>query len=90
MTAPLFAPLADKYGRRPVFLTCVFMWGVGAVSYGLVSTVLGAVVGRGFCTYIPDTPSRGGGKAETDADWLHSGITRWCWGIVKDYGRRAV
>jgi MFS family permease len=49
MTAPLYAPLADRYGRRPVFMTCVFLWGVGAISFGFVGTVIGTVVGRGFC-----------------------------------------
>jgi MFS family permease len=48
-SAPLFAPLADRYGRRPVFLSCVFLWGVGAIAFGLVKSVLAAVAMRGFC-----------------------------------------
>lgn len=49
ISAPLFAPLADSYGRRPVFLICVFLWGAGAVSFGFVGSVMAAVVCRGFC-----------------------------------------
>ncbi|KAI9635727.1 major facilitator superfamily domain-containing protein [Dioszegia hungarica] len=48
ISAPLFAPLADSYGRRPVFLICVFLWGAGAVSFGFVGSVMAAVVCRGF------------------------------------------
>jgi len=51
ITAPLYAPLADSHGRRPVFLICVFMWGFGAVAFGLVNSVWAAVMMRGFCEF---------------------------------------
>lgn len=48
MTAPLFAPLADRYGRRPMFLICVFFWGIGAGLFGFVGNVYLTVLARGF------------------------------------------
>ncbi|RSH81462.1 hypothetical protein EHS25_006819 [Saitozyma podzolica] len=46
-TAPLYAPLADRLGRRPVLLVCLLFWGVFAVCFGLVQSVWATIVMRG-------------------------------------------
>ena len=45
--APMYAPLADRVGRRPVMLTLTALWGVFAVGFGLVQSVWAAIVMRG-------------------------------------------
>lgn len=37
ISAPIYAPLADRYGRRPVFILLVFLWGVFALAFGYAS-----------------------------------------------------
>jgi MFS family permease len=50
-TAPLYAPLADRLGRRPVLLVCLLFWGVFAVCFGLVQSVWATIVMRGTREY---------------------------------------
>ncbi|GFZ52020.1 hypothetical protein JCM24511_09792 [Saitozyma sp. JCM 24511] len=47
LTAPLYAPLADRLGRRPVLLVCLLFWGLFAVCFGLVQSVWATIVMRG-------------------------------------------
>lgn len=47
LVAPLYAPLADRLGRRPVVLVLTMFWGIFAVGFGLVQTVWGAIIMRG-------------------------------------------
>lgn len=49
ITAPIYAPLADRLGRRPVFLSCLFFWGIFAVCFGFVRSVGMTIVVRGCC-----------------------------------------
>lgn len=55
ITAPLFGPLGDRYGRRPVFLICVCFWGVGSVAFGLTQRLWTVILTRGFREYLPLT-----------------------------------
>jgi MFS family permease len=48
ITAPFFGPLADRYGRRPVFLTCVCLWGMGAIAFGLMTRLWSVIATRAF------------------------------------------
>lgn len=50
--APAYAPLGDRFGRRPVILTLVVFWGLFAVGFGLVKSVLLAVVVRGCRKHV--------------------------------------
>jgi MFS family permease len=45
--APFYAPIGDKYGRRPVILLLTALWGVLAMGFGLSTSVLVAVLLRG-------------------------------------------
>jgi MFS family permease len=45
--APFYAPIGDKYGRRPVVLVLIAFWGVFAMGFGLSGSVITAVVMRG-------------------------------------------
>jgi MFS family permease len=47
LSAPLYAPLADGIGRRPVLLGCLVFWGIFAAGFGLVANVMAAIVMRG-------------------------------------------
>ena len=47
ITAPIYAVLGDRFGRRPVILILLFLWGIAAIGFGLVQTVLATVVMRG-------------------------------------------
>lgn len=60
LTAPFFGPLADRYGRRPVFLACVGLWGLGAIAFGLVRSVWTVILTRAFreCADAPRSSSR--------------------------------
>jgi MFS family permease len=51
ISAPLYAPLADRIGRRPIIIFLLFLWGFFAVGFGLVQNVWSAVLVRGACTY---------------------------------------
>jgi MFS family permease len=45
--APFYAPIGDKYGRRPVVLVLIAFWGVFAMGFGLSRSVITAVFMRG-------------------------------------------
>jgi len=45
--APFYAPIGDKYGRRPVVLVLIAFWGIFAMGFGLSGSVITAVVMRG-------------------------------------------
>lgn len=47
IVAPFYAPIGDKYGRRPVILTLVVFWGFFAIGFGLVKSLFLAIVLRG-------------------------------------------
>lgn len=47
ITAPMYAPLSDKIGRRPIIITLLFFWGIFAIGFGLVGSVWAAVIMRG-------------------------------------------
>lgn len=70
-SAPLYAPLADRVGRRPVILVLIVIWGILAMGFGLVKTVWAAVLLRGGCRWM------NGATNLTDG---FSGITcgMWC------------
>jgi MFS family permease len=51
--APFYAPIGDKYGRRPVVLVLIAFWGVFAMGFGLSGSVITAVVMRGCSEFIP-------------------------------------
>lgn len=46
LAAPFYAPIADRIGRRPVFIPLVFLWGVFAIAFGFVRTPWGVVMLR--------------------------------------------
>lgn len=46
---PLYAPLADKYGRRTVLIPILLLWGIFALAFGFATTPWNAVVLRGCC-----------------------------------------
>jgi len=61
--APFYAPIGDKYGRRPVVLVLIAFWGVFAMGFGLSGSVITAVVMRGCresieSRYGPSTDSQ--------------------------------
>jgi MFS family permease len=47
IVAPLYAPIGDKYGRRPVILLLTAFWGIFAMGFGLSRSVIVAVMLRG-------------------------------------------
>lgn len=47
IVAPLYAPIGDRFGRRPVILTLVVFWGFFAIGFGLVKSLFLAIVLRG-------------------------------------------
>lgn len=50
-SAPLYAPLADRVGRRPVILVLLVFWIIGGFGFGLCSSVFQAVVMRAWCEF---------------------------------------
>ncbi|ORY34238.1 major facilitator superfamily domain-containing protein [Naematelia encephala] len=44
--APLYAPIADRLGRRPIILVLIFLFGVCAIAFGFVKDVWSAVIVR--------------------------------------------
>jgi len=50
--APFYAPIGDKYGRRPVVLVLIAFWGIFAMGFGLSGSVITAVVMRGCREWI--------------------------------------
>ncbi|KAL1413255.1 DNA ligase (ATP) [Vanrija albida] len=46
ITAPMYAPLADRYGRRAVFIPLVALWGVFSLAFGFASNAVTAVLMR--------------------------------------------
>jgi len=46
-TAPLYAPLADKFGRRTVLIPTLFGWGAFALAFGFATGPTMAVFWRG-------------------------------------------
>jgi MFS family permease len=57
ITAPLYAPLADKVGRRPVIVVLLSFWAVGGVAFGLCKHVWSTVLTRGFRKLAAVLPS---------------------------------
>jgi MFS family permease len=51
VVAPFYAPIGDKYGRRPVILLLTAFWGIFAMAFGLSKSVLVAVFLRGCRRY---------------------------------------
>lgn len=51
VTAPMYAPLADRYGRRAVFVPLVALWAVFALAFGFVRSALSAVLLRACCKW---------------------------------------
>jgi MFS family permease len=49
LAAPMYAPLADRYGRRTVLIPILVMWGVSALSFGFVWSPGSAVFLRAAC-----------------------------------------
>ncbi|OXG20565.1 hypothetical protein C366_02100 [Cryptococcus neoformans Tu401-1] len=47
LSAPIYAPLADRFGRRPVLIVLEIMWGVFGVAFGFSSTVWVVIILRG-------------------------------------------
>jgi MFS family permease len=45
--APLYAPIGDRFGRRPVVLILTACWGFFAMGFGTAQSVLVAVALRG-------------------------------------------
>jgi len=48
VSAPFYAPLSDKLGRRPVILVLLVLWAVGGVGFGLCQSVWSAVAMRAY------------------------------------------
>ena len=48
-TAPLYAPLADRIGRRPVIIVLEVLFGFLAISFGFVESAWSAVLVRACC-----------------------------------------
>jgi MFS family permease len=51
-SAPLYAPLADKVGRRPVIVVLLFCWTFGGFAFGLCTSVWAVIVTRAWREYI--------------------------------------
>lgn len=47
LSAPIYVPLADRFGRRPVLIVLEVMWGVFGVAFGFSSTVWAVIILRG-------------------------------------------
>jgi MFS family permease len=48
LSAPLYAPLSDKIGRRPIIVVLLIFWAVGGLGFGLCRSVWSAVVMRAW------------------------------------------
>ncbi|WWD22504.1 hypothetical protein CI109_106997 [Kwoniella shandongensis] len=46
IAAPLYAPIADRFGRRPVLIALEMMWGVFGIAFGFSKTVWMVIVIR--------------------------------------------
>lgn len=46
IAAPFYVAPADRYGRRPIILCCIGLWGVSAVAFGSMKTVFGIIAMR--------------------------------------------
>ena len=49
LAAPFYVGPADRYGRRPVLLLCIGLWGLSAVAFGFMTTLIGIIVTRAAC-----------------------------------------
>jgi len=49
ISAPLYAMLADRIGRRPIEIALLILWSGFAMGFGLVENVWSAVIVRGCC-----------------------------------------
>lgn len=49
IAAPFYVAPADRYGRRPVILFCISLWGVSAVVFGFMRSLFGIIVMRSTC-----------------------------------------
>lgn len=45
-TAPFYAVLGDRVGRRPVIIVLIFLFGLLGMAYGFVTSVWMAILGR--------------------------------------------
>jgi len=48
VSAPFYAPLSDKLGRRPVILVLLVLWAIGGIGFGLCESVWTAVAMRAY------------------------------------------
>jgi MFS family permease len=48
ISAPFYAPLSDRFGRRPVVLVLLVLWAVGGAGFGLCESVWSAVAMRAY------------------------------------------
>ena len=66
LTAPLLGIMSDRYGRRPIILTCAASASIGFFTLGLANTlwlmfvaqIVNGVAGGVLSTWLPDTSSR--------------------------------
>lgn len=49
VSAPFYAVLGDKVGRRPVIIVLIFIFGLSGMAYGFVTSVWMAILGRAAC-----------------------------------------
>lgn len=52
VAAPLYAPLADRLGRRTVFVPLVGLWGAFSVAFGFAQSPWGAIFFRACCELL--------------------------------------
>jgi len=78
IVAPLYAPIGDRFGRRPVVLVLIAFWGLFAMGFGLSGSVIIAVLMRGCRKCFNRVLYHG---------LIISGATGWSRGIDQNDGR---
>lgn len=48
LSAPLYAPLSDRIGRRPIIVVLLIFWAIGGLGFGLCQSVWSAVLMRAW------------------------------------------